>query len=499
LQTKFFRCKAVANSHINENQFFQSSLIENVKHNIAHNNSALLLSKQGFVKKFRGLEKKKMSGNVVNPRNFIDISQTGKVRYNNYHGVRIADGYKRTSGYVQIGIWSTTYSLHRLVAWAFLRHQWTPEKNTVDHIDGNPSNNHVSNLEWISQAEQNRRRFERAVLSGKKLSNTTTNSNQVSVKRKDNDEQAESFDSYADAERSLGLTDGTLSRFARGENPQSLADYDIEAVPIDPTLLALTWEPIVILGIATKWKISKTGHVMNSFGKISKGSEDGGNYRVVHIEPFGLIRVHALVVATFFEQKSRPTPSHTINHKDGNRGHNDVSNLEWATYSEQTLHQWAMNKTSGARKQRADSKPIEAAPVGTEDWTRYPGISQCANTLNVKRENIRACLKGQRKTIGGYKYRLVVVPADPQDEWVTLDLTTMVPFQIPNTSAAQTVSSVLVGVGANNDNDDEEEVDQADGNNDDEEEDDEEDGEDDEEDDDAVQGQAKRPCLPKSK
>jgi hypothetical protein len=41
--------------------------------------------------------------------------------------------------------------VHRLVAMAFL--PTTPERRQVNHIDGNPSNNNLSNLEWCTQSE----------------------------------------------------------------------------------------------------------------------------------------------------------------------------------------------------------------------------------------------------------------------------------------------------------------------------------------------------------
>jgi len=56
---------------------------------------------------------------------------------------------KKSGGYFQ----AAGYGVHQWVAMAFLQH--TPNKHelVVHHIDGNPSNNHVDNLEVITQSK----------------------------------------------------------------------------------------------------------------------------------------------------------------------------------------------------------------------------------------------------------------------------------------------------------------------------------------------------------
>lgn len=56
-----------------------------------------------------------------------------------------------TTGYHQVGIMRKSHYVHRLVAIAFLDNPLN--KETVNHIDGNKSNNNLNNLEWATRKE----------------------------------------------------------------------------------------------------------------------------------------------------------------------------------------------------------------------------------------------------------------------------------------------------------------------------------------------------------
>ena len=66
-------------------------------------------------------------------------------------------GYVHKDGYGRIGYKRKEYQSHRL-AWLYIYGDW-PSKD-LDHIDGNPSNNSISNLREVtkSQNSENRRR-----------------------------------------------------------------------------------------------------------------------------------------------------------------------------------------------------------------------------------------------------------------------------------------------------------------------------------------------------
>ncbi len=57
------------------------------------------------------------------------------------------------SGYIYVRVNKEKYAIHRLVALAFLDN---PEnKQVVNHIDGNKTNNKLENLEWATVKENN--------------------------------------------------------------------------------------------------------------------------------------------------------------------------------------------------------------------------------------------------------------------------------------------------------------------------------------------------------
>ena len=55
--------------------------------------------------------------------------------------------------YCHVSLGQNDYKMHRLVAQAFIPNSDPERKTVVHHKDHNKLNNHVSNLEWVSQQE----------------------------------------------------------------------------------------------------------------------------------------------------------------------------------------------------------------------------------------------------------------------------------------------------------------------------------------------------------
>ena len=59
------------------------------------------------------------------------------------------------NGYEQISINSKDFSVHRLVAELFVENKDPINNIYVDHIDRNRSNNHYTNLRWVTKQQNN--------------------------------------------------------------------------------------------------------------------------------------------------------------------------------------------------------------------------------------------------------------------------------------------------------------------------------------------------------
>lgn len=85
-----------------------------------------------------------------------EVSNLGNVRNKNTKVVLsqedTGNGYLCVGLQIDKGVYKKT-RVHRMVAMTFLEFQRTEERNEVDHINGNKSDNSVDNLRWCTHKE----------------------------------------------------------------------------------------------------------------------------------------------------------------------------------------------------------------------------------------------------------------------------------------------------------------------------------------------------------
>ena len=145
-----------------------------------------------------------------------------------------------------------------------------------------------------------------------------------------------------------------------------------------------------------KEKILKQRHDFKGYLRIDLRDNDGKRR---------YLGVHRLVAETFIPNLDNKPQ---VNHIDGIKDHNEVSNLEWVTNGENQLHAFRIGLNyvsgkSGKPKRRVIQKDISSDKV----LNVYSSISEAAKAVGCKNpSNIGGCCRNAygRKSICGYKW-----------------------------------------------------------------------------------------------
>ena len=196
-----------------------------------------------------------------------------------------------------------------------------------------------------------------------------------------------------------------------------------------------------ISGYEGLYQISNLGNV-RSFKAVSKGGNLKAVYRkgyaTVTLVKCGVSRVcsiHRLVAQAFI-----PNPYNLpyINHIDGNKSNNDISNLEWCTHLENMRH--AFDTGLVKRKPLTDEQKIKVSNATKEAMNRpevkekmkqlakekvgvksarhkkvinldtgktFISVREASKFYGIHESNLASCCRGERPIAGGYHWEYV--------------------------------------------------------------------------------------------
>lgn len=327
-----------------------------------------------------------------------DVSNFGNIR-NNSTGKYLRLSAK--GGYYHVSLTNEntckTFKVHRLVAFAFIEN---PEnKSDVNHKDKNKLNNHLTNLEWMTRRENNIHRC-----LGVKI---TSNKNKPLFRiDKDTNEILEKYNSIElagtwvfdngytktihNGRNAIGNCLNGLSQLAYKFKWKYEENNDLEDE---------IWKQVILENVDMKDKqyfVSNLGRFKNSSGTIMS------NYKV---NENGYIRVyifnktyalHRLVALTFIEN---PENKEQVNHIDGNKLNNAVSNLEFVTNQENQIHKYKIGLGNNF------TRKITQYDLQMNKIKDFNSIVEASKELNINKSNINCVLKNNGKSAGGFIFK----------------------------------------------------------------------------------------------
>lgn len=320
----------------------------------------------------------------TNTKTIIDypnytINTNGKIfnKHNRELKLHIKNGYK------QVGLnknrKNKKFYVHRLVAMHFIPNR-DIESKVVNHKDGNKLNNDVSNLEWVTYSKNSIHAYEQGLID----------KGYREIKQYDeNHTLLNTFKDIKEAMTVLKLTNGEVRSQIYNNNKSRKTTYILKIDP-KPVIDLERFEDLK--DFENLYMIDLNGNVYSKTKKIilkHKLSEDG--YYCVTLSNSAHL-IHRLIAKQFIPNIENKL---IVNHKDGFRHNNTISNLEWCTHSENSIH---------AVKLRNVEKSVIKVSLTDVHLAKYDSIKEASEKNSIQESNISRVCRNIRKTAGGFKW-----------------------------------------------------------------------------------------------
>ena len=148
----------------------------------------------------------------------------------------------------------------------------------------------------------------------------------------------------------------------------------------------------------SEYEVSNLGRVVSCRGELTPARLPKG-YLMVNLCKNGKQKphyIHRLVAQAFIPN---PENKPTVNHIDGDKNNNRVSNLEWATYLENNLH--AVKN----HLHRHYTRAVKQYDLQGNLIAEYKTILEASRATGINTAGIGGTCRGTYKKSGGYIWR----------------------------------------------------------------------------------------------
>ena len=160
------------------------------------------------------------------------------------------------------------------------------------------------------------------------------------------------------------------------------------------------WKKFYLDGIETDYSVSTEGIVRKDTTNYILSQSSQQDYKFVTLLVQGKqkrMRVHRMVAETFLDN---PENKPYVNHINGNRGDNNVENLEWATPSENTQHAVETGLFISGR-----ARPVIQYNLDGMRMATFASASEAARQTGGSQSKITMCCRRQRQSANDYQWR----------------------------------------------------------------------------------------------